>query len=95
MGALFCLREKPLTLAFKSKASKRNGEGASPLRHVQGEKNMGTIPADRSESIETTKAEASPQKHARADKFAEARRAKKKQRRATHRAKLRRSHTNG
>ncbi len=40
-----------------------------------------------------------PEQHASAglsvDKFAEARRAKKKEKRVRHRAKLRRSHTNG
>lgn len=42
--------------------------------------------------------QANPEKHASkqsVDKFAEARMAKKKQKRARHRARLRRSHTNG
>lgn len=56
--------------------------------------------------VNPTEANAAPQKvqrnaeqHASAerpvDKFAEARRAKKKEKRARHRAKLRRSHTDG
>jgi hypothetical protein len=59
---------------------------------------MSTIPADRSEPIATTPV-ASPERQVRrehsVDKFADARRAKKKQRRAKHRARLRRSHTKG
>jgi hypothetical protein len=61
---------------------------------------MGTTAVDQPEE------NAAPQKmHAKAaqpaspeksvDKFADARRAKKKEKRARHRAKLRRSHTNG
>lgn len=61
---------------------------------------MDTTVADRSETnAALQKAEVSPEKHApparSVDKFADARRAKKKQKRARHRAKLRRSHTNG
>jgi hypothetical protein len=61
---------------------------------------MSTIPANYSEPNETPQkplarpAKQSPPEHS-VDKFAEARRAKKKQKRARHRAKLKRSHTNG
>jgi hypothetical protein len=61
---------------------------------------MGTTAADRTEANGTPeKTQASPEKHAPPqrsfDKFADARRAKKKQKRARHRAKLKRSHTGG
>ncbi len=60
---------------------------------------MGTIATDQSEPKAMSEAPASPQKHPAAskavDKFAEARRAKKKQRRVTHRNKLKRSNTGG
>ena len=56
--------------------------------------------ADRSEGNATTQqAQMKPEQHASpspsADKFADARRAKKREKRARHRARLRRSHTNG
>jgi hypothetical protein len=60
---------------------------------------MDTTAARGSEVTEAPKAQASPEKHASqphpVDKFAEARRAKKKAKRVTHRAKLKRSNTNG
>jgi hypothetical protein len=61
---------------------------------------METTAADRTETNATPgKIQASPEKHGppqrSADKFADARRAKKKQKRARHRAKLKRSHTGG
>lgn len=61
---------------------------------------MDITAADGTETIATPpKTQVSPEKHAPAersvDTFADARRAKKKQRRARHRARLRRSHTNG
>ncbi len=60
---------------------------------------MSTTAVDRSEpEVAPEKAQAS-QQHASpqqpVDKFAEARRAKKKEKRARHRAKLRRSHADG
>ena len=61
---------------------------------------MDAIESDRSEPNATSqRAQQSPEEHAhpthRVDTFADARRAKKKQKRARHRARLRRSHTNG
>jgi hypothetical protein len=61
---------------------------------------MATTGADHSEENTTTqKAQMKPAQHASTerlvDKFAEARRAKKKEKRARHRAKLRRPHTDG
>jgi hypothetical protein len=60
---------------------------------------MDTTASDRSEPIATPQALASPEKHVSlehpVDKFADARRSKKKQRRARHRAKLKRSNTSG
>lgn len=60
---------------------------------------MSTAATDSSEPNATLEAQASPEKNARphhpVDKFADARKAKKKARRVTHRAKLKRSHTNG
>jgi len=68
--------------------------------HAEGEKQMDAIESDRSEPNATSqKAQANPEKPGRpkdlVDTFADARRAKKKQKRARHRARLRRSHTNG
>jgi len=61
---------------------------------------MATTAADHSEENTTTqKAQMRPAQQASTerlvDKFAEARRAKKKEKRARHRAKLRRPHTDG
>jgi hypothetical protein len=61
---------------------------------------MSTTTVDLAEpEVTPEKAPVIQQQHASpvgpVDKFAEARKAKKKARRATHRAKLRRSHTNG
>jgi hypothetical protein len=61
---------------------------------------METTPADHSEENTTThKTEMKPEEHpARehsVDKFADARRAKKKEKRKRHRAKLKRAHTSG
>ena len=51
---------------------------------------------DRSEDKTMPEAQASPEHGSRAvDKYAEARRAKKKAKRMRHRAKLKRSHTKG
>jgi hypothetical protein len=96
---LGCQRERHLILGSKGRAPKKPVGTHFLYGRVQGENNMGTIPADRSEPIATTQTLASPEKHARpehsVDKFADARKAKKKQRRARHRARLKRSHTNG
>ena len=61
---------------------------------------MDTTIADSSEKNELPrKTQPKPEHHATqqrvVDKFAEARRAKKKEKRARHRARLRRSHTDG
>lgn len=61
---------------------------------------MDTIAAGRTELYPPPQeARVNPEKHASSipstDRFAEARMAKKKQKRARHRARLRRSHTNG
>jgi hypothetical protein len=65
----------------------------------EGEKKMGTIATDHSEPKAMPEVLASPEKPPATpksvDKFAEARRAKKKQRRVTHRNKLKRSNTGG
>jgi hypothetical protein len=62
--------------------------------------NMGTTVADPSEPNAPAqkmqlKAEQQPPPEHLVDKFAQARRAKKKEKRARHRAKLRRPHTKG
>jgi hypothetical protein len=52
--------------------------------------------ADRSEANARPEAQASPERGSgTVDKYAEARRAKKKAKRVRHRAKLKRSHTKG
>jgi hypothetical protein len=61
---------------------------------------MVTTPADQSkENTTTQKTKMQPEEHASAersvDKFADARRAKKREKRKSHRAKLKRSHTGG
>jgi len=61
---------------------------------------METTPPDHSEENTTTqKTEMRPKEHASTersvDKFADARRAKKKEKRKRHRAKLKRPHTSG
>ena len=61
---------------------------------------METTPSDHSkENTTTQKTKMKPEEHASTedlvDKFADARRAKKRERRKRHRAKLRRPHTNG
>jgi hypothetical protein len=61
---------------------------------------MGTPTVDHSEKNAAAqktqpKAEQHPSPEPSVDKYAEARRAKKKQKRMRHRAKLRRSHTDG
>jgi hypothetical protein len=67
---------------------------------MRGEKNMATTAADHpGEETTTQKAQIKPEQQASpelpVDKFAEARRAKKKEKRARHRARLRRPHTDG
>jgi hypothetical protein len=69
-------------------------------RRDKGEKNMVTTPADHSEENTTTpKRKMKPEEHTSAepsvDKFADARRAKKKEKRKRHRARLKRPHTRG
>ena len=61
---------------------------------------METTPADRSEENTTTqktkmKPEENTAREHSVDKFADARSAKKKEKRKRHRAKLKRSHTSG
>jgi hypothetical protein len=53
----------------------------------------GIDPSEKNPASPKTQTKASPEHPV--DKFAEARRAKKKEKRARHRAKLRRSHTDG
>lgn len=99
--ACFCLRRRrgfwPCTITKFAKKKDRRGR-IFLCGRVEGEQKMDTT-ADRLEPIATPQTPVSPEKHARpehsVDKFADARRAKKKHRRARHRAKLRRSHTNG
>jgi hypothetical protein len=85
---------------FLCRTQKRTGVAHFPCGRYRGEKKMSTIPADSSEPNGTPqKALARPAKQLSAehsvDKFADAQRAKKKQKRARHRAKLRTSHTSG
>ena len=61
---------------------------------------METTPADHSEEkTATQKTKMKPEEHAATehsvDKFADARRAKKKEKRKSHRARLKRPHTSG
>jgi hypothetical protein len=60
---------------------------------------MGTPVIEQSKENSTPQMQPKTEQHASpersVDKFADARRAKKKEKRARHRAKLRRSHTNG
>ena len=61
---------------------------------------METTPADHlQENTPTQKTKKMPEEHASAeysvDKFADARRAKKKEKRKSHRARLKRPHTSG
>jgi hypothetical protein len=61
---------------------------------------METTPADHSEETTATqKTKMKPEKHTATehsvDKFADARRAKKKEKRKSHRARLKRPHTSG
>jgi len=60
---------------------------------------MSSTPEEHSEPNATPKTQAKPEKHASSpqagNKFAEARLAKKKQRRRAHRATIRRSNTGG
>jgi hypothetical protein len=61
----------------------------------KGEKQMSTTATDHSESKPETQTKAAKQSAHVVDKFAEARLAKKKQRRRAHRATIRRSNTGG
>lgn len=56
---------------------------------------MDNIAADHSEPKAMPQAKAAREKNVTVDRFAEARRAKKKAKRMRHRAKLKRSHTKG
>jgi hypothetical protein len=56
---------------------------------------MDTIAVDQSEPKAMPQAQAAHEKNATADRFADARKAKKKAKRMRHRAKLKRSHTKG
>lgn len=69
------------------------------VRNVDGKeggtKKMDNIAADHSEPKAMPQAKAAREKNVTVDRFAEARRAKKKAKRMRHRAKLKRSHTKG
>jgi hypothetical protein len=56
---------------------------------------MDATAADKSEPKAMPQAHAAREKNATVDRFAEARKAKKKAKRVRHRAKLKRSHTKG
>jgi hypothetical protein len=68
--------------------------------NIRGEKNIVTTPADHpEENTATQKTKMKREEHTSTehsvDKFADARRAKKREKRKRHRAKLKRSHTGG